>query len=58
MTKRIKDIQDDQIRIVGDKNPTTSHKIKWIPIAIVCLLVIVVALLMIEKYTYQRSKRS
>lgn len=48
MTKRIKDIQDDQIRIVGDKNPTTSHKMKWIYIAIVCLLVIVVALLIIE----------
>lgn len=43
-----KDIRDDQIRIVGDKNPTTSHKMKWIPIAIVCLLFIVVALLIIE----------
>ena len=48
MTKLIKDIQDDQIRIVGDKNPTTSHKMKWIPIAILCLLFIVVALLIIE----------
>jgi hypothetical protein len=48
MINQNKDIRDDQIRIVGDKNPTTSHKMKWIPIAIVCLLFIVVALLIIE----------
>jgi hypothetical protein len=48
MINQNKDIRDDQIRIVGDKNPTTSHKMKWIPIAIVCLLFILVALLIIE----------
>lgn len=56
MRKQFQDIQEDQIRIIGDNIHTTSNYKKWIAIAITCLIIASVILFVITHSTKQNNE--
>lgn len=56
MRKQFQDIQEDQIRIIGDKIQTTSDKKKWVVIAITCLIIALIIFFVFIHSTKQNNK--
>ena len=56
MRKQFQDIQEDQIRIIGDNIQTTSNYKKWIAIAITCLIIALIIFLVFIHSTKQNNE--
>lgn len=56
MRKQFQDIQEDQIRIIGDKIQATSDNKKWIVIAIICLIIAFVIFFVFTHSTKQNNE--